>query len=170
MLLRNIATKPHSLWICYDYYTEDVGGYRRRRQLGKPTYYDEAYDFGYGPQTSQFGLEANLESDERPSQMFSHRDVSSDEYWRDDADDYELSQEVSLAEPLPHCDTPSEGQKVNPGYFGIDRLFDLAILATDTNEWDGAAGLKRDSMYNCLETFRFHLGDTLRARLNIKMV
>lgn len=99
----------------------------------------------YGPQTSPFDLEANLESEERPSQTFSHRDVSSGEYWRDDADDYELSQEVSLAELLPHCDTPSEGQKVNPGYFGIDRPFDLAVLATDINEWDGAAGLKRDS-------------------------
>lgn len=117
--LWNIAAKPHSLWICYDYYTEDVEGYRRRRQLGKPPCYDEAYDLEYGTQTSPLDLEANLESDERPSQMFSHRDVSSDEYWRDDADNYELSQEVSLAEPLPHCDTPSEGQKVNPGYFGI---------------------------------------------------
>lgn len=34
----NIATKPHSLWICYTYYTEDVKGYRRRHQLGKPTF------------------------------------------------------------------------------------------------------------------------------------
>ena len=101
LLLWNISTKPHSLWICYDYHTEDVEGYCRHRQLSKPTYYDEAYDFEYGPQTSPFDLEANLESDERPSQTFSHRDVSPDEYWRDDADDYELSQEVSLAEPLP---------------------------------------------------------------------
>ena len=87
-----------------------------------------------GPQTSPFDLEAILESDERPSQTFSHRDVSSDENWRDDADDYELSQKVSLAEPLPHCDTPSEGQKVNPCYFGIDRPFDLTVLTTDINE------------------------------------
>lgn len=170
MLSWNIATKPHSLWICYDDYTEDVEGYRRRRQLGKPTYYDEAYDLEYGPQTSPFDLQANPESDERPSQTFSHRDVSSDEYWRDDADDYELSQEVSLAEPLPHCDTRSKGQKVNPGYFSIGRPFDLAVLATDINEWDGAAGLKRDPMYKCLETLRFRLGDMLRARLNIEMV
>ena len=170
VLLWNIATKPHSLWICYDYYTEDVEGYRRRRQLGKPTYYDEAYDLEYGPQTTPFDLEADLESDERPSQTFSHRDVSSDGYWRDDANDYELWQEVSLAEPLPHCDTPSEGQKVNPGYFGIDRPFDLAVLATDINEWDGAAGLKRDSMYKCLETLRFRLGDTLRARAWVSTV
>ena len=59
---------------------------------------------------------------------------------------------------------PSEGQNVNPGYFGIDRPLDLAVLATDITEWDGAAGLKRGSIYKCLETIRFRLGDTLRAR------
>ena len=171
VLLWNVSTKPHSLWICYDYYTRDDEGYLRRGRLGKPTYYDEDYDDMYGPQTNAFDLETNLESDESASQTLSYEDVFSDEnYCRDEADDYELLRQASPTTPLDSRNTPGEGRKANPGYFGANSPFDLAVLASDINEWNGEAGLERDSMYKCLETLRFRLGDTLRARTWVSVV
>ena len=137
--LWNTSTKPHSLWVGYDYYRPDFDGCGRRRKLGKPTCYNAEEDDEFGPQGCAFSLEKNADPDE---EIPGGRDVVLDYYGYDDPyenepDDYELVRPVPAKSPLPLAnDTPGESQTRNPGYFNTDKPFDLAVLAMDIKEWD----------------------------------
>ena len=74
VVLWNTSTKPHPLWICYDYYRPDFDGCGRRGKLGKPTYYNAEEDDEFGPQGCAFPLEENTDPDE---EIPGGRDISS---------------------------------------------------------------------------------------------
>ena len=141
VLLWNTSTKPHSLWVCYDYYKSDIHGEMFTSKLGQPTYYNSEEDFVWGPKRPAFPLEENIESSKYTTKV--------------DSDD-EL--------PLPVTNTPGEDQARNPGFFNTNSPFDLAVLTPDINQWDADKGLDPASMHESLKHLRFRLGESLRAR------
>ena len=148
----NLSTKPTSLWIVYDYKTVDP-------------------DWEPDP-------DCKCDSDCTCGFSFNklqHRDFHNKLYISDSLEKYTDRASNVFADGNDHCKANSlftekhfshapktlHDDNDEPGFFGMDKPFDLAMLAPDIAQWQH--GLEPAQIKKCLEASRIRLGDALCA-------
>ena len=150
IVLWNLATKPTSLWIVYDYKTLDPD-------------WELQLDCECGSDCTCGCYLNKLQHRDFHNKMYQRKEKYTDRVSNVFADGNADCKADGLftAKYFSHAPKPPHDDNGEPGFFGMDKPFDLAMLAPDIAQWQH--GLEPALIKKCLEASHVCLGDSLRA-------